>query len=66
MPAKTQLEATQKLIRRLAFEAAIASADEKLTSARVSPTSLLLTEVRFFLPTLLHRFENNSTKAVRL
>ncbi|GAA5833510.1 hypothetical protein JCM3766R1_002562 [Sporobolomyces carnicolor] len=35
VPAKTQLEATQKLIRRLAFEAAIASADEKLTSARI-------------------------------
>ncbi|GAA5930518.1 protein serine/threonine phosphatase [Sporobolomyces koalae] len=33
--AKSQLDATQKLIRRLAFEAAIASADEKPTSVKI-------------------------------
>ncbi|GAA5952624.1 hypothetical protein JCM3765_002225 [Sporobolomyces pararoseus] len=33
--ARSQLDATQKLIRRLAFEAAIKSADEKLTSIKI-------------------------------
>ncbi|CEQ42828.1 SPOSA6832_04688 [Sporobolomyces salmonicolor] len=34
-PAKSQLDATQKLIRRLAFEAAISSKDEVLTSIKI-------------------------------
>lgn len=34
-PARLQLDATQKLVRRLAFEAAIASADEKPTSVKI-------------------------------
>lgn len=36
VPAKAQLEATQKLLRRLQFEAAISGKDEVSVSSKVS------------------------------